>query len=64
MDWSPPLYKVLKPFFMDSLLHFHLLCCVSLVLFYLFVCLSDLSLALWLRFCSDVVWKSPVFCSK
>ena len=33
MDWSPPLYKVLKLFFMDSLLHLHLIYCVSLVLF-------------------------------
>lgn len=38
MYWSPPLYKVLKPFFMGSLLHLHLLYCVSLVLFY--VCAS------------------------
>lgn len=38
MYLSPLLYKVLKPFFMGSLLHLHLLYCVSLVLFY--VCAS------------------------
>lgn len=64
MDRSPLLSEVLKLFFMDSLLHLHLLYCVSLVLFYVCVCLSDLSLGIWLHFCFDVVWKSPTLCSK
>lgn len=38
MYLSPPLDKVLKPFFMGSLLHLHLLYCVSPVSFY--VCAS------------------------
>lgn len=40
------------------------LLCVSCFILCVCVCLSHLSLALWLHFCFDVVWKSPTLCSK